>query len=529
LTAGINIIERSGPEDPEITALVWDSRDAGPGSLFFALKGVHTDGHAYIDQAVAAGAAAVVHSDPLAHSSPGVLYLRVEDTRRAMSPAAAALYDDPSREMTVIGVTGTDGKSTTVSFIHQLLRLGGLRAGFLSTVQFDLGDGAQKNSLRQSTPEAPEVQRILRAMRDAGCSHAVVEATSHGLSPQNNRLGDVAFDVGVLTNISREHLEFHKTFERYMDDKANLFRALSAKGAAVINRDEPNRGVFESASSAPVVHYSLSGAQEAGLAAERITEEGDRQRFHLRCGEERLEAELSMPGRFNVENSLAALLAVSRASGARIGELAALLPQLKPVKGRMVPVDCGQPFRVLVDYAHTPGAFEKLFPMLRDMVAGRLIPLFSSAGERDLEKRPVLGEIADRYCEVIILADEDPRGEEPMAVLRDVARGCRGKSEGQDLLLIPDRRAAIRRAFELARPEDMVLLLGKGHEGSIIYADGAMEWDEEREAIRILEELGYRCEAASASTGPAEAGKTDTAQKTAGTDESGGREKRRQS
>lgn len=491
LTAGINITERSGSQDPEITSLVYDSRHAEPGSLFFALKGLHADGHAYIPQAVEAGAAAVVHSDTLQERRPGVLYLQVPDTRRAMSPVAAEFYDHPSREMEVIGITGTDGKSTTVSFIHQLLQLSGVRTGFLSTVQFDLGTGAQKNSLRQSTPEAPEVHRILRAMREAGCSHAVVEATSHGLSPRNNRLGDVAFDTGVLTNISHEHLEFHKTLEQYMDDKANLFRALPEHGAAVINRDEPHRAVFAEAAGAPVFTYSLTG-QEADLRAGDIREEDDGQRFTLQWGGMSRESSLAMPGRFNVENALAALLAVSKGNAAYIEELLQLLPLLKPVKGRMVPVDQGQPFRVLVDYAHTPGSFQKLFPMLRSIVSGRLIPVFSSAGERDLEKRPVLGEIASRYADLLILADEDPRGEEPLAVLRDVARGCRGRREGEDLLLIPDRKSAIRRAFTLAREGDMVVLLGKGHEGSIIYADGPIPWDEETEARRALEEMGYR-------------------------------------
>ncbi len=440
----------------------------------------------------------VVHSDPVSEPAPGVLYLRVEDTRRAMSPAAAAFYEHPSREMTVIGITGTDGKSTTVSFIHQLLRLQGIQSGFLSTVQFDLGGGAQKNSLRQSTPEAPEVHRILRAMREAGCSHAVVEATSHGLSPLNNRLGDVAFDVGVLTNISHEHLEFHETLERYMDDKANLFRSLPPEGAAVINRDEPRRHIFEKASGAPVLRYSLGG-NSADIAANDIEDIGDTQHFVLLSGGERMEAKLSMPGRFNVENVLAALQAVSCAAGTKLRKMVPLLPQLQPVKGRMVPVNRGQPFRVLVDYAHTPGSFEKLFPMLRRLVEGRLIPVFSSAGERDLEKRPVLGEIAARYADLIILADEDPRGEEPMAVLRDVAAGCTDKREAEDLLLIPDRRQAIRRAFELAREGDMVVLLGKGHEGTIIYADGPIAWDEETEAQRILEELGY-CKSAASTT-----------------------------
>jgi UDP-N-acetylmuramoyl-L-alanyl-D-glutamate--2,6-diaminopimelate ligase len=338
-------------------------------------------------------------------------------------------------------------------------------------------------------------------MRDEGCTHAVVEATSHGLSPLNNRLGDVAFDIGVLTNISHEHLEFHKTLEQYMDDKANLFRALPPDGAAVINFDDPHHALFAEASGAPVFGYSAQppgAGPAAALRAEEIVEAGDAQSFTLISAGRRAKGELSMPGRFNVENTLAALLAVSRAAATDIEALVPYLPGLKPVKGRMVPVDRGQPFRVLVDYAHTPGSFEKLFPMLRSLVRGRLIPVFSSAGERDLEKRPVLGEIAARYSDLIILADEDPRGEEPMAVLRDVAKGCTGKREGEDLLLIPDRRTAIRRAFELAEPEDMVVLLGKGHEGSIIYADGPVDWDEEREAQRILEELGYRTSAGHA-------------------------------
>ncbi|MDZ7794110.1 MAG: UDP-N-acetylmuramoyl-L-alanyl-D-glutamate--2,6-diaminopimelate ligase [Spirochaetia bacterium] len=508
LLAKINIIEQHGPSDPPITDLVYDSREVQQGSLFFALKGLHSDGHDYIEKALAQGAAAVVHSDPLPRYARGVAYLRVENSRRAMSPIACSFYDDPSSEMTIIGVTGTDGKSTTSYFIQQLLQLSGKPAGLLTTVQFDLGRGAEKNYLRQSTPEATEIHRLLRAMRENGCTHAVVEATSHGLSPLNNRLGDVKFDVGVLTNISHEHLEFHKTLERYIDDKANLFRALPPEtGIAVINAEEPHRQAFIDAAACPVYFYGISpGAQEppgtADLTASEIEESPAGQSFFISrktsaadTAEEPIQTrvKLPQPGRFNVENSLAALLALGHLPGESLQSYFPLIAELKPIKGRMVPVDEGQPFQVIVDYAHTPGSFRKLFPALRAQVdTGKLIAVFSSAGERDIEKRSQLGEIAAAYCDIIVLADEDPRGEVPLDILEDVAAGCGSMQREHELFLIEDRPTAIRYAFTLANKGDLVVLLGKGHEGSIIYADGPIPWDEETVAREQLRRLGYK-------------------------------------
>src|SRR6056297_1467921 len=505
LLAKINIIEQHGPSDPLVTDLVYDSREVQQGSLFFALKGLHSDGHDYIEKAIAQGAAAVVHSDPLPHYARDVAYLRVENSRRVMSPIACSFYDDPSSEMTIIGVTGTDGKSTTSYFIQQLLKLSGKTAGLLTTVQFDLGQGAEKNYLRQSTPEATEIHRLLRSMRENGCTHAVVEATSHGLSPLNNRLGDVKFDVGVLTNISHEHLEFHKTLERYIDDKANLFRALPPeRGIAVINAEEPHRQAFIDAATCPVYLYGISpGKQEpldtADLTASEIEESPAGQSFLISrktsAAEEPAIAtlvNLPQPGRFNVENSLAALLVVGHLPGESLQTYFPLIAELKPIKGRMVPVDEGQPFQVIVDYAHTPGSFRKLFPALRSQVnKGNLIAVFGSVGERDIENRSQLGSIAAEYCDIIILADEDPRGEEPRDILEDIATGCKRVKRNEGLFLIEDRPAAIRHAFTLAEKNDLVVLLGKGHEGSIIYADGPIPWDEETAAREQLRALGY--------------------------------------
>jgi len=492
LCAKINIEEEYGSGDPVITSLAYDSRDVNPGSLFFALRGIHADGHGFIDKAIEQGARAVICMEMPSLPVPSARYIRVADSRTAMSPIAAAFFDNPSEELKIIGVTGTDGKSTTSYFIQQLIEKSGRKCGLLTTVQFDFGDGPEKNFLRQSTPEATEIHRLLRRMRDNGCSYAVVEATSHGLSPVNNRLGDVRFDAGVLTNISHEHLEFHKTLERYMDDKANLFRALPADtGAAVINLDEPRREVFSSASACPVFTYSLED-DLADLFADDILEKNTVQQFNLHHHKKCSRVQLSLPGRFNVENCLAALLGASLLTGTALPDLLPAVSALRAIRGRMVPVDCGQPFQVIVDYAHTPGSFRKLFPGLRNQTEKRLIAVFGSAGERDLEKRPIQGEIASEFCDIIILTDEDPRGDEPQDILEEIAAGCSGMSRDETLYLIEDRPAAIRKAFSLAREGDTVILLGKGHEGSIIYQTGPVPWDEEKEAIRALNDFGYK-------------------------------------
>jgi len=490
LLVSVEILDQTGPDNPEIEELAYDSREVKPGTLFFALPGLHSDGHTFIPRALEAGAAAVVHSSPVANPDPKVTHIRVANSRTAMSPVAAAFHGHPSRELKVIGVTGTDGKSTTVFFIHQLLTLSGLKAGFLSTVNFNLGEETQKNYLRQSTPEAAEIHRLLRQMVDNGCTHAVVEATSHGLSPLNNRLGDVAFDAAVMTNISHEHLEFHKTLERYVDDKANLFRFTSPRGGTVVNADDPQSKVFRKASRCPVVSYSLK--QGGGdLWAEKITPRGFSQEITLGGLGEDQTVTLNQPGRFNAENLMAALLGTSQLTGAPIISFLPLVSQLRATKGRMVPVEMGQPFTLLVDYAHTPGSFEKLFPILREQTQGRLVAVFGSAGERDVEKRPIQGEIASRYSDILILADEDPRQEDAEAITAQIAAGCSGKIQGETLFIIHNRSDAILHACSLARKGDTVVLLGKGHEGSIIYADGPREWDEETEARRALGRLGF--------------------------------------
>ncbi len=492
LLEGVDPIKIRGTIPRSASGLAYDSRDVKQGYIFFALKGIHTDGHKYINKAVKNGAVIIFHSDDPDGFLPDICYIQVRDTRFSMSPVSAAFYGNPSEKIKIMGVTGTNGKSTTVAMIYQLLSMAGIKTGFISTVQFDNGTGPVKNHYRQSTPEATEIHKILNEMVENGCTHAVIEATSHGLSAINNRLGDVRFDGGVYTNISHEHLEFHKTLDRYIDDKANLFRAVNpGSGFTIVNRDDPYWERFSRAADAEVLSYGIRDSK-SDLQAINISGSGSTAFFDVKYGNNKYSVKLNLPGIFNVENAAAALLSAVKLTGLDMESFLPFMEQLTPAEGRMITVDKGQNFEVLVDYAHSPGSFELLFPALREMTSGRLISLFGSAGERDIAKRSVQGAIADRYSHIIILTDEDPRGEDPMKIIKDIASGCSGKTYGKDLFFIPDRMEAIKFAFKQAGKDDLVVLLGKGHESSIIYKDGSIPWKERNAAEAVLNEMGYK-------------------------------------
>ncbi|MDR2574841.1 MAG: UDP-N-acetylmuramoyl-L-alanyl-D-glutamate--2,6-diaminopimelate ligase [Treponema sp.] len=512
-------LEFQGDSDPFIASIEYNSQKAGPQTLFFALSGLHTDGHKYINDAISKGAAAVVHEAEIKDKKAGIAYIKVKNSRFAMSPISAAFYGYPSRRLIVAGVTGTEGKSTCVYLIWQFLRLAGKKVGFFSTVQYSDGSGgladAQWNKKHQTTPEAPEVQRLLWEMDENGCEYAVVESSSHGLSPRTNRLGDVGFDAALCTNVTHEHLEFHGTWEQYRDDKANLFRALDrakpkfssvepfcdsfkVMNFGVINADDPSADFFANATQRETLSFSVKG-KDADLAINDIESDaqGNSYKVFIRKEKTYIDIRDNLPGAFNAGNVLASLLVVSGLTNIPVRDLAALCPKLLPVRGRMTSVDKGQKFEVLVDYAHTPSSFQTIFPPLRKRLdssgKGRIISLFGSAGERDTQKRAEQGKIAARYSDIILLTDEDPRGEVPMDILDEIASGVYAEAPAQfkkeqNLFLIPDRPAAIRKAFSLAREGDLVLLLGKGHENTIIYKDHEMPYDEIGEAEKALEE-----------------------------------------
>lgn len=547
LVNALNIELTSVDRDPVITDLCFDSRSVTSGSLFFALPGTHVHGNTFITDAINRGALAVVYQDELPveavktakSQQTAPVFIKVQDARFAMSPIAAAFYDNPSSKLAVIGVTGTEGKSSTVSFIWQLLRLMGKKAGFISTVQYSLGGDAIANPEHQTTPEAPIVQRQLYQMVQAGCHYAVVESSSHGLSVRTNRLGNVLFDCAVWMNVTHEHLEFHGTFEQYRHDKANLFRALDTHNHeklidgqkvtipafGVINLEDPSAEYFVKSTKCPVYGFTTRGAAGRGqgflnsnppripyLLADKIAGskgisfelEGSGKLIGtvgvdnigtVSAGSGTIAVESPVSGAFNVYNITAALLTVSQITQLPIQEVAGKTQFLAPITGRMTPICQGQPFEVIVDYAHTPSSFETIFPPLKKRVTGRLIALFGSGGERDIKKRPEQGKIAAHWCDMVFLADEDPRGEDPQTLLEMIAQGARteGKvSEETGLYLIPNRQEAIRKAFSLAREGDIVLLLGKAHENSIIYKDYIMPYDEIKEAQNALAEMGFK-------------------------------------
>jgi UDP-N-acetylmuramoyl-L-alanyl-D-glutamate--2,6-diaminopimelate ligase len=518
-------IERRGAGNPPVTGLEYDSRNIEPGNLYFALPGLHADGHDFIAGALRRGAEAVVHQKALEDcpglpGDSGAVFIRVRDSRFAMSPAAAAFHGFPAERLVLAGVTGTEGKSTTVYLIWQLLRLSGKKAGFISTVQYSLGGEAEWNSEHQTTPEAPVIHRRLADMAARGVEYAVIEASSHGLSPRTNRLGDIAFDAAALTNVTHEHLEFHGTWEQYREDKANLFRSLDERAGSlslngqfsrarsggtagparprpfgVINGDDPSAPSFAAATKQKTLSFGKAPGVDLRLLGLESRPGGNRYEVYGAESGKTFTVEDRLPGAFNAGNVLAALLVVSGLLEKPPEALVPLVPSLKPVRGRMTALNRGQNFEVLVDYAHTPSSFETIFPPLRsrlDKSSGRIISLFGSAGERDTKKRSVQGAVAGRHSDIVILCDEDPRGEDPQAILEEIARGIPPAFvRGENLFLIPDRREAIRKAFSLARRGDLVLLLGKGHENSIIYNDHVMDYDEIAEAEKALDEMAH--------------------------------------
>lgn len=495
--------------DPPIGSLVYDSRLVRPGSVFVAMRGFHVDGHEYIERALAAGAAAVVYEDEaVAPLLADVASAQVDNARVALAPIAASFYGHPGRAMRVVGITGTDGKTTTTFLTSAALEAGGHTTGFIGTVDFKIGRHQSANATRQSTPEAPEVQAMLRDMVDAGCDYAVLESTSHALSARWNRLGGCDFDVAVLTNVTTEHLDFHGSVEQYRRDKARLFEMLGEDGGrwmvdgvgvapesrklAIVNADDPNHQMFLDAAPAYAERLTYGVVNRADVQAIGVQASRDGLFFRVETPWGERQVRLKLTGDFNVSNALAAL-AVACAEGVSIDRALQALESISGVRGRMERIEQGQPFTVLVDYAHTPGSFEKLMTMVRPLTNNKLIAVFGSAGERDREKRPMQGEIAGRFCDLLVLTDEDPRLEDRDAIIADIAMGAErsGKREGSGYLRVPDRTQAIRVAFGRAAPGDIVLLLGKGHEASIIYADHKQPWDEAAVARAALAEDGY--------------------------------------
>jgi UDP-N-acetylmuramoyl-L-alanyl-D-glutamate--2,6-diaminopimelate ligase len=467
----------------EVTALTAHSEDVSPGSVFFALPGQVHDGWTFIPEAVERGAAAVVAERESADVD--VPQLIVVNARHAVADAADAWFGRPSERLRVLGITGTDGKSTTAFLALAVLLAVGRRPGMVGTVDTRIGDVQTASTSRTTTPEALELQSLLADMVEAGNDSAIIEATSHGLAQA--RVRNCRFRVGVVTTITSEHLEFHGTVEAYRDAKAILVQEAPI---AVLNADDDNFAFLTHRAAGTVISYGIES--DANLRATALDLGPHGSRFHVAGPRWEGSVSLQLPARFNVSNALATL-ALAEAEDLDPEQAAAALAGVPGVPGRMERIDLEQPFGVVVDYAHTADSLAKVLRELRPLAAGRLIVVFGSAGDRDRSKRAPMGQVAGELADLVVVTDEDPRTEAPWEVNEEIAKGARsaGARDRETMWIIDDRRAAIAHALRLAEPGDVVLLAGKGHEPSIIYGDDRRWWDEREVARQELRAIGY--------------------------------------
>lgn len=501
LLADLPESESAAITDPEIQAVAYDSRRVEPGSLFVAVPGLQVDGHSYLEEAVKRGAvAAVVQSDRMpdwtsfadAHRIP---VIAVRDGRRALSDLASAFYDHPARKLRMIGVTGTDGKTTTCHMIAAILARAGYRAGSVTTVDIRLGGESWPNESHLTTPEAPELQGLLARMVEEGSQYGVIETSSHALALQ--RVAGCEYDVAVVTNVTRDHLDFHGTPERYLAAKGLLLRLLSsavAKGipkVRVLNADDASFGPLRSLGREPLLSYGVN--QAATIIGRNIQERPAGVWFTAVLPGNQVDVQLQLPGRYNVYNALAAL-AVAVSQGIDLATAKEGLEGLAAVPGRMEPVSGDVPFRVWVDFAHTPAGLEAALSQVRGATTGKVLVVFGCPGRRDAGKRPLMGEIAGRMADFCVLTSDDPRDEPTEAIMEEIEVGvmATGRREGRDYVKVGDRREAIALALSRALPGDAVLLAGKGHERSLLVGAEALPWSDHEVALDLLRGMATR-------------------------------------
>ena len=462
---------RASPE-LEITDVCYDSRKVGPGALFVAVRGYETDGHKYIPSALERGAAAVVCEEiPEAEGA----FVRVENSRRALGLLSANLLDRPAEKLRIVGVTGTNGKTTTTHLIRSILETcAGAPVGLIGTNRNITGKG--EYDAVNTTPESRDLQGLFREMADAGCRYGVMEVSSHALSL--DRVEGVPFAVGCFTNLSQDHLDFYGTMEAYLEAKLLLFDRC---GAAAVNLDDPAAPRVLERAGDRAMTYGLS--PEAELRAEDIRLLPDRVEFTAVRGALRAPALLHIPGKFSVYNALAAL-ACCQGLGLELERAAAALAECRPVKGRMEVVPTGRDYTVLIDYAVTPDALDNMIRTVRDTAAGRVGVLFGCGGDRDRTKRPKMGRVVAELADYVIITSDNPRTEDPEAIIADILPGLEGLDTPR--VVIPDRREAIRWGLEHALPGDTLVLTGKGHETYQIVGKTKYHMDEREIVAEIL-------------------------------------------
>jgi len=470
-----------GSEDAEIFDIQYDSRKVGKGALFIAIKGEKADGNLFVEQAVEKGAVAVVtdSSELVFRISATAIY--VQNAREALARISAAFYDQPAAKLKLVGITGTNGKTTTSYLVESVLSEGGLNPGVVGTINYRYA--GKMFPAPNTTPESLDLQRLLNDMVESSVKAAVMEVSSHALSQE--RVGGCLFDVAVFTNLTQDHLDYHITMERYFEAKARLFTDFIDEGkTAVINMDDPKGEDLSKRALGRVIGYGIKGR---GIETNIYPKD-------IKLGVEGIEGTLATPsGEIKIKSSLIGefnLYNIMAAAGAGVGlglpvdVIERGITALKNVPGRLERVDAGQPFTILVDYAHTPDALERVLSTIRGLTDKRIITLFGCGGDRDRGKRPIMGRIAAEYSDIVIVTSDNPRTEEPLKIIEDITSGVSGQWSG--IRVIPDRREAITEAIKEAREGDVVLLAGKGHEDYQIIGREKIHFDDREEAIKAL-------------------------------------------
>lgn len=470
LLAGVNLLH-TPQNDIDISNVAYDSRRVTPGSLFVCIKGYATDGHLYIDSAIKNGAVAIITQDTVENT--GVLTLQAKDTRKALAQIGANFYNHPEKEMKIIGVTGTNGKTTVTTLIKSVLEFTGKNVGLIGTNENMIGSRVLPTE--RTTPESLELFALFREMADKGMEYVIMEVSSHSLVL--HRVFGIPYSVGVFTNLTQDHLDFHETMENYYQAKRLLFNQCSI---GVINADDPaGLRILEDA-SCPILSYSVDAESDFQATNLKISPRGVI--FDLLTEGKSLPARLGIPGKFSAYNALAALTACAALDMPPEKVIDALLVA-KGVKGRAETVYTRTDYTILIDYAHTPDGLENIIKTVKEFCQGRVVTLFGCGGDRDPVKRPIMGEIAGQLSDYCIITSDNPRTEEPMAIIRQIEEGM--KRTNCAYTVIENRRDAIRYAIETAQPKDCIILAGKGHETYQIIGTEKRHFDE-REVIRDI-------------------------------------------
>jgi UDP-N-acetylmuramoyl-L-alanyl-D-glutamate--2,6-diaminopimelate ligase len=491
LLAGVEVGAITGPMDMDISSIACDSRQVTPGAVFFALRGEKLDGVRFVEDALRRGAAAAAgEAARPAGYPPGAAWIQLpqDSDRRALAQAAANFYEHPADALKLVGVTGTNGKTTTTYLVDSILRVAGRTAGLIGTTGYRTPNG--QRDAPNTTPESLELQKILAEIRDAGGTHVALEASSHALAM--DRLWSCHFAVAVFTNLTRDHLDYHQTFEAYFAAKRRLFEGTGAGAPdlGVVNADDPY-AVQLKGLARNTLTYGLKSS--ADLAAKKFSLSPEGLEFTAQTPAGDLNVRSSLVGRMNVYNILAA---IGAGIGLEIpaGQIEKGIASLASVPGRFERIDEGQPFLVVVDYAHTDDALRNVIATARELSASaKIITLFGAGGERDRTKRPLMGEAAGSLSDLVVLTSDNPRSEDPLRIINDVVVGL--QKANANYRIEPDREQALAIALDAAKPGDIVLLAGKGHETHQVLRDGTIEFDDRAKARSILHRKGYAKEA----------------------------------